>query len=147
MLVLKLDKEQACLGTKKENRRNIVPSSLNIFKFREAITGCVAIGCENKVSITEHKSQLADNLNNEVYTVELPQLDKYKLGNMNAIRKFIGHDDSDQDIVDETVSSNLLVITKNFRFLVLVTLRKDCNVNAVLCIIFKNTLNRKHLVE
>lgn len=114
VLVVKPKKDQTSVDTKKEIRRKIDPSGLNISEFREAKSGTVIIGCESEQSITELKFLLADNLDKEEYTIEMPQLKKPKLRIMNINREDIGLDDSDQDIIDEIVSSNSLAKSKEF---------------------------------
>lgn len=113
VVVIKPKREQASLDTKKEIRRKIDPSGLNISKFRQAKSGAVVIGCESKQNIDDLKSQLANNLNKDEYTVEIPQLKKPKLRIMNVNKEDIGLDDSDQDIIDEIISSNSLAKAKN----------------------------------
>lgn len=102
------------MDTKKEIRSKLDHLGFTISKLREAKSRAVVIGCEKKQTITELKWTLADNLNTDEYTVEMSQLKKPISKIMGLNGEDIGVDVSNQDILDESLSTNSIAKSIDF---------------------------------
>lgn len=118
VVVIRPKKQQGSQITKKDIRRNIDPSGLNISKFRQAHNGAVVIGCEGKDEIIQLQEKLKNNLGEE-YNIELPSQKKPKLKIANIDSEDVSMEDDDQSIIDEIIKSNNVEITGDFHMKIL----------------------------